>query len=134
MKTISWEKIEKQVNALHLNPQDFDLVVAIARDGIEFGKFMSKKISLPLETIALRAYNDEMPPKKISEPKLTEEIEFDVKGKKILLVDKIVKSGTTMEKAIGLLREKGAAKIMPLAIAGEKEHCLVRTADCFECK
>jgi len=134
MKTVFWKEIEEKVNALKINPGDFDLIAAIERDGLEFGKFLAEKLSLPLKTIVLRAYNEERPPKKMHEPRLLKEIGFEAKGKKILLADKIVKSGATMETAIKILSEKGTVKIVPLAIAGKKNYCLVKTSGCIECK
>ena len=88
-----------------------------------------------METISLRLYNEEKPSKKaFSEPKLLHEIDFCLKGKRILLADKIYRTGTTIKKATQILNDKGANKITPIAIAGEKNYCLFKTKECIECR
>ncbi len=134
MKTISWKSIEEKTRALNLKSDDFDLVVAISRDGIPFGNLLSKELGIPMETISLRFYKDEMPPKKeFEKPELLEKPEFEIEGKKILLADKLCRTGLTMNKAIQVLEKAKAKEIVPIAIAGEKDFCLFKTNECFEC-
>ena len=61
-------------------------------------------------------------------PKLLEEIDFDFKGKRILLVDDRVKTGTTLEFAKELL--SGAKSVKTLAVNGIADYCLYNEA-CF---
>jgi len=71
---------------------------------------------------------DAMQNKLYDKPKLLEEIDFNFKGKKILLVDDRVKTGTTLEFAKELLSE--AAVVKTLAVNGIADYCLYNET-CF---
>ena len=53
-----------------------------------------------------------------------EEIRFEVKGKKILLVEDRVKTGTTLNYARQLLLGAGAAVVKTFAVNGNADYCL----------
>ncbi len=55
-------------------------------------------------------------------PKLLSEINFAFKGRKLLLVDDRVKTGTTLEFAKELLSE--ASLVKTLAVNGKADYCL----------
>ena len=61
-------------------------------------------------------------------PKLLSGIDFEFKGKRILLVDDRVKIGTTLEFAKGLLSE--ALFVKTIAVKGIADYCLYNEA-CF---
>lgn len=65
---------------------------------------------------------DAMQKKLYDKPNLLSEINFDYKGKKILLVDDRVKTGTTLEFAKELLSE--ATLVKTLAVNGTADYSL----------
>ena len=55
-------------------------------------------------------------------PKLLHEIDFDFRGKRVLLVEDRIKTGTTIEYAKSLLT--GAASVKTFAVNGTADYCL----------
>jgi uncharacterized protein len=53
-----------------------------------------------------------------------EQINFDVQGKTILLVEDRVKTGNTLNYAKDLLLEAGAKYIKTFAVNGKADYCL----------
>ncbi len=108
-------------------PETFDLVVAIANGGIIPAALINQRLGCEFHLLKINL-RDAMQNKLYDKPKLLAEIDFDFKGKKILLVDDRVKTGTTLEFAKTLLSE--AATVKTLSANGPADYCLYNET-CF---
>ena len=94
----------------------FDLIVAVANGGIIPAAMLNQRLNLHLRDADQKQLYDR--------PRLLEEIRFEVKGKKILLVEDRVKTGTTLNYARQLLLGAGAAVVKTFAVNGNADYCL----------
>jgi len=122
----SFEDVLERVRTIEI-PETFDLVVAIANVGIIPAAMINQRLGCEYQLLKLNL-RDAMQNKLYDKPKLLEEIDFDFKGKRILLVDDRVKTGTTLEFAKELLSE--ALVIKTLAVNGIADYCLYNET-CF---
>ena len=122
----SFEDVLERVRTIEI-PETFDLVVAIANGGIIPAAMINQRLGCEYQLLKLNL-RDAMRNKLYDKPKLLEEIDFEFKGKRILLVDDRVKTGTTLEFAKELLSE--ALVIKTLAVNGIADYCLYNET-CF---
>ena len=122
----SFEDVLERVRTIEI-PETFDLVVAIANGGIIPAAMINQRLGCEYQLLKLNL-RDAMQNKLYDKPKLLEVIDFDFKGKRILLVDDRVKTGTTLEFAKELLSE--ALVIKTLAVNGIADYCLYNET-CF---
>lgn len=102
-------------------PENFDIVVAIANGGIIPAALINQRLGCDFQLLKLNL-RDALQNKLYDKPKLLEEINFDFRGKRILLVDDRVKTGTTFAYAKELLAD--AALIRTLAANGPADYSL----------
>ena len=86
----------------------FDLIVAVANGGIIPAAILNQRLNLDMQLLKLHL-RDADQKQLYDRPRLLEEIRFEVKRKKILLVEDRVKTGTTLNYARQLLLGAGAA-------------------------
>jgi len=110
----------ERVRAIEFAEQ-FDMVVAIANGGIIPAAMINQRLGCEYYLLKLNL-RDAMQNKLYDKPKLLAEIDFDYKGKRILLVDDRVKTGTTLEFAKELLSD--ALLVKTLAVNGKADYCL----------
>jgi len=122
----SFEEVLERVRTIEI-PETFDLVVAIANGGIIPAAMINQRLGCEYQLLKLNL-RDAMQNKLYDKPKLLEEIDFEFKGKRILLVDDRVKTGTTLEFAKELLSE--AKSVKTLAVNGIADYCLYNET-CF---
>jgi len=122
----SFEEVLERVRTIEI-PETFDLVIAIANGGIIPAAMINQRLGCEYQLLKLNL-RDAMQNKLYDKPKLLEEIDFDFKGKRILLVDDRVKTGTTLQFAKELLSE--AKTIKTLAVNGIADYCLYNET-CF---
>jgi len=127
MEEKSWKQIQNKLDRIVFQ-EKFDLVVAIARGGVNMGFLISKKLNKDLELLWLRFRDDENKPA-FKHPKLFKKIDFDFKGKNILLVDDVSRTGSTFKTAVQYL--KGAKVIKTFAANGKADYCLY-DEECFK--
>ena len=89
--------------------EDFDVIVAIARGGIEAGEILAEHLHIPLQTIRLN-YRDDDNRVARKQVAIIDDEALDVKGKSVLLVDDFYRSGATLTKAKELLADAGQLK------------------------
>lgn len=89
----------------------FDLIVAVANGGIIPAAILNQRLNLDMQLLKLHL-RDADQKQLYDRPRLLEEIRFEVKRKKILLVEDRVKTGTTLNYARQLLLGAGAAVTM----------------------
>lgn len=116
----SFDEVLERVRAIEIK-ETFDIVVAIANGGIIPAAMINQRLGCEFQLLKLNL-RDAMQNKLYDKPKLLAEIDFDFKGKRILLVDDRVKTGTTLEFAKELLSE--AAVVKTLAVNGVADYCL----------
>lgn len=105
----------------------FDMIVAIANGGIIPAAILNQRLGVGIQLLKLNL-RDASQKQLYAEPRLLEEIRFDVKGKNVLLVEDRVKTGTTLNYARQLLSE--AALVKTFAVNGKADYCLYDEA-CF---
>ena len=132
---ISKEDLQKRIQFLAtiINKEDFNHRRSVVFIGILNGAFMFfsdlvKKIKLPMEIDFVRVKSYEGQNRK--EIKFIKDLEVNIKGKHIYLVDDIIDSGHTINFLMNHFKEKGAKKITPIA-AILKENVVIKEALCI---
>lgn len=103
--------------------ENFDLIVAIANGGIIPAAILNQRLDVEIQLLKLHL-RDASQKQLYDQPRLLEGIRFDVAGRKILLVEDRVKTGTTLNYARRLLEEAGAAVVKTFAVNGKADYCL----------
>ena len=134
-KVISEQDLQDRISklALTIYKTEIDRKTPIVFVGILNGAFMFfsdlvKKIGLPMEIdfVRVKSY-DGQNRKKI---KFIKDLEVDIEGKHVYLVDDIIDSGHTMKFLIDHFKERGAKNITPVA-AILKENLVIQDALCI---
>ncbi|WP_298612285.1 phosphoribosyltransferase [uncultured Odoribacter sp.] len=107
--------------------ESFDMIVAIANGGIIPAALLNQRLNVGIQLLKLNL-RDATQRQLYPQPRLLEEISFDVKGKTILLVEDRVKTGTTLHYARQLLAD--AELVKTFAVNGEADYSLYNEA-CF---
>jgi hypoxanthine phosphoribosyltransferase len=116
----SFEEVIERIRAIEI-PETFDMVVAIANGGIIPAAMINQRLGCEYHLLKLNL-RDAMQNKLYDKPKLLAEIDFEFKGKRVLLIDDRVKTGTTLQFAKELLSE--AKEVKTLAVNGIADYCL----------
>jgi xanthine phosphoribosyltransferase len=122
----SWDEVKTRFNAIVFD-QTFDIIVAIANGGIVPAAIINQRLHLPIELLKIN-YRDPHQKPLYPSPRLLDDINFDIKGKKILLVEDRVKTGATLQYAKALLTE--AVIVKTFAVNGKADYTLYDEA-CF---
>lgn len=122
----SWDELRTRFNAIAFD-ESFDIIVAIANGGIVPAAIINQRLHLPIELLKINFRDNRQQPLYQS-PKLLTDINFDVKGKRVLLVEDRVKTGATVEFAKQLLKD--AALVKTFAVNGNADYALYNEA-CF---
>ncbi len=123
----TFEEILQRVRTIEINAENFDMVVAIANGGIIPAAMINQRLMLPVYLLKIHLKDENQKPL-WDTPRLIEPINFDFKGKRILLVDDRIKSGKTIVFARELLRE--AASVHTFAVNGNADYALYNES-CF---
>ena len=132
---ISTYELNKKIDSLALKIHhqylfdNTDLVfVGILNGAFMFFSDLVKKIQLPMEIDFVRIKSYEGQNRK--EIKFTKDLEVNIKGKHIYLVDDIIDSGHTIKFLMDHFKKRGAKKITPIA-AILKENVVIKEALCI---
>jgi len=113
---LSTERLQSRIDELAAAvDRDFAgknlLVVGVLKGSYIFTADLTRRLTVPheIDFIAVSSYGDS----KTSSGKvrITQDIQHDVKGRDILLVEDIVETGTTIRFLLEILEERGAATI-----------------------
>lgn len=126
MNTKSFEEVSEKFKTVEFR-EEFDLIVAIANGGIIPAALLNQRLNVGIQLLKLNL-RDACQRPLYDSPRLLEEIRFEVKGKKILLVEDRVKTGATLNYAKELLAE--ADLVRTFAVNGKADYCLYDEA-CF---
>ena len=108
--------------------EQFDLIVAIANGGIIPAAILNQRLNLRMELLRINLRDPSQKPL-FERPQLVSPIDFDIKGKTILLVEDRIKTGATVQFAIDLLHD--AREIKTFAVNGKADYSLY-DEDCFK--
>lgn len=108
--------------------EKFDLIVAIANGGIIPAAILNQRLNLRVELLRINLRDPSQKPR-FERPQLVSPIDFDIKGKTILLVEDRIKTGATVRFAIDLLHE--AREIKTFAVNGKADYALY-DEECFK--
>ena len=122
----SWDELRTKFNAIAFN-ESFDIIVAIANGGIVPAAIINQRLHLPIELLKINFRDNRQQPLYAS-PKLLTDINFDVKDKRVLLVEDRVKTGATLQFAKELMKD--AALVKTFAVNGNADYALYNEA-CF---
>jgi len=122
----SFEDILEKARTIEFN-ECFDIVVAITNGGIIPAAIINQRLGCEFQLLKINL-RDATQSKLYDKPKLLSEIDFEFKGKRILLVDDRVKTGVTLEFAKELLSE--ASLVKTFAVNGIADYSLYNEA-CF---
>ena len=132
---ISTYELNKKMDSLALKIHhqylfdNTDLVfVGILNGAFMFFSDLVKKIQLPMEIDFVRIKSYEGQNRK--EIKFTKDLEVNIEGKHIYLVDDIIDSGHTIKFLMDHFKKRGAKKITPIA-AILKENVVIKEALCI---
>ena len=128
MNDKSFEQVKQRFMEMTFD-EPFDLIVAVANGGIIPAAILNQRLNLDLQLLKLHLRDANQKPL-YDQPRLLEEISFEVQGKRILLVEDRVKTGTTLNYARKLLLDKGAATVKTFAVNGNADYCLYNET-CF---
>ena len=134
-KVISEQDLQDRISklALAIHKTKFDSKTPMVFVGILNGAFMFfsdlvKKIGLPMEIDFVRVKSYDGQNRK--EIKFIKDLETDINGKLVYLVDDIIDSGYTMKFLIDHFKKRGATNVTPVA-AIYKENLVIPEALCI---
>lgn len=127
MNVKNFEEVLKRFQEIEI-PETFDMIVAIANGGIIPAAILNQRLNLEIQLLKINLRDIHQKPKYDS-PKLVAPIDFDYRGKSILLVEDRIKTGATVKYAIQLL--EGAGKIKTFAVNGKADYALYDES-CFK--
>ena len=100
---------------------DFDIIVAIANGGIVPAGIINQRLQKEIYLLKINLRDEHQHPK-YDYPKLLAPIDFEIKDKRILLVDDRIKTGSTIQLAKELMKE--AKYIKTFAVNGNADYAL----------
>ena len=101
--------------------EEFDMIVAIANGGIVPAAIINHRLQKEIHLLKINLRDENQHPK-YDVPQLIAPIDFDFKGKRILLVDDRIKTGSTIKLARELMKE--AQLIKTFAVNGNADYAL----------
>jgi hypoxanthine phosphoribosyltransferase len=107
--------------------ESFDMIVAIAQGGIIPAAILNQRLNIDFHIIHINLRDPAHRPQH-DKPILLSPIDFNCTGKKILLIDDRIKTGSTIVLAKEVLKD--AAEIKTFAVNGEADYALYNEA-CF---
>ena len=118
MVPLSFKQIAERFKQLNLPA--FDLVIGIGSGGIPPATFVAFHLNAELQVMVMN-YRDEKNDPRYEEPQLLKKPEWNLTGKKILLVDDVSVSGKTLETAMKILQGNS---IKTLTLKGKADYVL----------
>ena len=104
------------------------IVVGGLKGAFMFVSDLLKKITLDTEVYFLKAESYGSGTKTTGEIKITKDIECDIKGENVIIVEDIIDSGYTMQKVLKILEERGpkALRLCSCLSKPDRRECEVK--------
>lgn len=118
---IAHEILEKNKGVEHV------VLVGVKTRGVPFAKRIAEKIeqiegvSLPVNTLDITLYRDDLT-EVDEQPKVNRAVDFDVKGKDVVLFDDVIYTGRTVRAALDALVDHGRPRSIQLAVLIDRGH------------
>ena len=116
----SFEEVMQRFREITFH-ETFDMIVAIANGGIIPAAIINQRLNVDIQLLKINLRDPNQRPK-YNSPRLISPIDFDYKGKSILLAEDRIKTGATVQYAIALLKD--ASRIKTLAVNGKADYSL----------
>jgi len=127
MSAKSFEDVIERIHQIKID-EPFDMIVAIANGGIIPAALLNQRLNLEIHLLKL-SLRDKYQQQMFDQPQLLEPISFDFEGKRILLVEDRIKTGTTINYARKLLSK--AKEVKTFAVNGNADYYLYNES-CFK--
>jgi hypoxanthine phosphoribosyltransferase len=101
--------------------EDFDLVVAVLNGGREPARLVAEKLGLPVAGLRVNFRDEKHRPRRAA-PVLLAPPDFDLRGRRVLVVDDRSRTGATLALAREVLGD--AAVVRTLAVNGKADYFL----------
>jgi len=125
MRKISFEELVYKLRKVKFGK--FDLIFAIGKGGITLGGLIQHILDIPMEIIWLN-FRDEDHKVIHKKPILIKEFK-EIKNKKILLVDDVSRTGSTLRKAKSLLKGN---EIKTFVFNGKADYNIINSKECVK--
>ncbi len=122
----SFADITARLSALPI-PEEFDMIVAIANGGLLPAALLHERLGLEVNVLRINWRDPDNAPRGPA-PRLLRAPDFDFAGRRVILADDRIKSGTTIAFAKKVL--SAAALVRTFAINGAADYALY-DEDCF---
>lgn len=116
----SFEEVLERFRTIPID-EPFDMIVAIANGGIVPAGILNQRLGVEVRLLHINLRDERQQPR-YDTPQLLSPVDFDVTGKRILLVDDRIKSGSTIRLAKELMKE--AAVVRTFAVNGTADYAL----------
>ncbi len=123
----SFEEVMQRFREITFH-ETFDMIVAIANGGIIPAAIINQRLNIEIQLLKINLRDQYQKPK-YETPKLISPVDFEYKGKSILLVEDRIKTGATVQYAINLLQD--ARQIKTFAVNGKADYSLYDES-CFK--
>jgi hypoxanthine phosphoribosyltransferase len=124
MKEISWQQFTDRLNSIQF--KSYDHIVAIGRGGIIPAAFIQHKLSLPMSILYIK-YRDDSHMPMYEDAVLHNQL--DLKGKRILLVDDVSRTGKTLKQAKEHLADN---EMTTFLINGKADLSMFDSVECLK--
>ena len=121
-------QLANTINQIENHNETPVVFVGILNGAFMFFSDLVKYIKFPIEIDFVRVKSYDGQNRK--EIKFTKDLEVDIKGKHVYLVDDIIDSGHTMKFLIDHFKKKGATNVTPIA-AVYKDNLVIQDALCI---
>ncbi len=125
--TKTFEEIMERFRSIVFR-DEFDIIVAIANGGVVPAAIINQRLEKEIFLLKINLRDQYQKPK-FDKPQLLAPIDFEYKGKNILLVEDRIKTGSTIKLACELLKE--ANLIKTFAVNGKADYSLYNE-ECFK--
>ena len=126
MEVKSFEEVMARFREIEFHDQ-FDIIVAIANGGIIPAAILNQRLGVEFQILKINLRDTNQKPK-YENPQLLSRVGFEYRDKTILMVEDRIKTGATINFAIGLLQ--GAIQIKTFAVNGNADYALYNES-CF---
>ncbi len=118
MVTLTFKQITERLKTIDF--PEIDVVIGIGSGGVPAATMVAYHLNAELLVMTLN-YRDEQNKPRYEEPKVLQKAHWDLEGKRILLVDDVSVSGSTMNKALEQLK---GLNVQTCAMKGKADFVL----------